>query len=88
MNENEFFRQPALVLVQIHLTNGEINNSKLAKKFEVYNGNMAKLISKLERLDLIQRNRSEKSKREVNISLTRKGKNIAESISKIRYNLI
>ena len=88
MKESEFFRQPSLVISFLASTNREMNISKLAKKFKLYQGNMAKLISKLEKFKIIKKEKSEKSKREIIIILTEKGKKIAKNMSKINNKLI
>ena len=88
MKETEFFRQPSLVISFLASTNREMNISKLAKKFKLYQGNMAKLISKLEKFKIINKERSKNSKREVVIILTEKGKKIAKNMSKINEELV
>jgi DNA-binding MarR family transcriptional regulator len=85
--DSEFFRQPAFVIDFLHLTARKMNVSKLARHFKTYQGNMAKVISSLEKIKLVKKVEGE-NKRELRLILTKKGEKIAKSISKIREELI
>ena len=79
----QFFYQPAEVLAYLSKTKYDLNITKLAKTFQVCQGNMAKCIKKLEKLELLKKVPG-KNNREINIILTKKGKNIGEEIIKIK----
>jgi len=83
MKESEFFRQPTLVLLFLNSTIRDMTTSKLAKEFKVYSGNMAKVIKKLEKMELVKKQKSN-NKRELYVVLTNKGKKLSNNIQKIQ----
>jgi len=82
MKESEFLRQPSLILSFIQNSKRIMNISRLARSFKMYHGNMAKIISKLEGLNFINKIKSS-NKRELRIELTKKGEKTAKHINKV-----
>jgi len=78
--------QPALVLSFLNRSYKSMNTTKLAREFKVCQGNMAKLLDKLEKIMLIKKQEGS-NKREKVITLTKKGREIAKNISEIKEKL-
>lgn len=62
---------------------GEINMSSLSSEMKMPKQNMTKIINKLIELNFVQRIKSEKDKRMINIKLTTKGENFLLEDNKI-----
>ena len=86
MKESDFFRQPAKVLEYIRKNPNKNNVTKISKMFKANYGNILKAVNKLERLGLIKKEKHSDN-RQFEISLTRKGKRLADIISKVSQNL-
>jgi len=82
MKENQFFRPSSLILVYLLSANNKNNISQIAKEFKAYPGNMTRTLDNFISLGLLKKEEKE-GKKEVKISLTKKGKNVAENIKKI-----
>ena len=62
------------ILLFVYFSHNELNITKIAQGLKMYNGNVAKLLIKLEHIGFIERHKK-KDKKEVIIKLTKKGQN-------------
>ena len=79
---NVFFREkPAMMLVELRNVKGEVYASSLAKKIDCTYSHVVKILQEMEKSGLINFNKQGRLKL---LTLTKKGSDIAESISTIR----
>jgi len=82
---NVFFREkPAMMLVNLYNTKGEIYASSLAKSIDCTYSHVVKILQQMEKAGLIN---FQKEGRLKLLTLTKKGHEVAEHIDKIRQVL-
>ena len=82
---NVFFREkPAMMLVSLSNSKSEMYASSLAKQIDCTYSHVVKILQQMEEADLIS---FEKQGRLKLLKLTKKGRDVAESINKIRTAL-
>ena len=82
---NVFFREkPAMMLVSLSNSKSEMYASSLAKQIDCTYSHVVKILQQMEEADLIS---FEKQGRLKLLKLTKKGKDVAENINKIRTSL-
>jgi DNA-binding MarR family transcriptional regulator len=82
---NVFFREkPAMMLINLHIAKSEVYASNLAKQVDCTYSHVVKILQQMQKHGLINFNKTGRLKL---LSLTPKGREVAESIEKIRNAL-
>jgi predicted transcriptional regulator len=82
---NVFFREkPAMLLVELRNAKSEVYASSLAKKIDCTYSHVVKILQEMETSDLVKFNKQGRLKL---LTLTKKGNEVAEFITKIRHLL-
>jgi len=82
---NVFFREkPAMMLIELKNAKGEIYASSLAKKIDCTYSHVVKILQEMEKADIVNFNKQGRLKL---LTLTKKGSEIADLITKIKHML-